>query len=227
MEALPMESNPDTMNKYLQKLGVPDNWRMVDVIGLEDEALGWVPRPVLAVVLLFPLSEAYEVHRTIEESQLRTTAEEPPKNVFHLKQVLSNVCGTIALVHSIANNVHNIQLADGLLKNYIDEAQDLNSAAKGELLERSTAILEAYKQLVRTSSHEAGQTEEPVNYHFVTFIHKDGHLYELDGRKDQPIDHGPTTPERVLEDAAKVCREFIEREPDNIGFNVVALVPAQ
>lgn len=225
--ALPMESNPDTMNKYLQKLGVPEKWRMVDVIGLEGEALSWVPRPVLAIVLLFPLSDAYEKHRTEQEIELQSKTPEVPKDVFHLKQVLSNVCGTIALVHSVANNTHQIELSDGLLKRYLKDAQGLDAAAKGVLLENTAAILDAYKDIIRTASHDVVDTEEPVNNHFVTFVHKDGHLYELDGRKSFPIDHGPTTPDTLLEDTAKVCREFIKRDPENIGFNVVALVPSQ
>ncbi|XP_049866268.1 ubiquitin carboxyl-terminal hydrolase isozyme L3-like [Pectinophora gossypiella] len=223
--ALPMESNPETMNKYLHKLGVSDTWRMVDVMGLDPDALAWVPRPVLAVVLLFPLSEAYEQHRNQQETDLVKKGEQAPKDVFHLKQVLSNVCGNIALVHSVANNITNIELkSDGLLKKYLDDAKDLDAAAKGVLLENSTAILEAYKEIVRSGSGQGANEEEPVNNHFVTFIHKDGQLFELDGRKSFPINHGPTTPDSLLEDAANICRQFIDREPDNIGFNVVALV---
>ncbi|CAH2107090.1 unnamed protein product [Euphydryas editha] len=223
--ALPMESNPEIMNKYLHKLGVPEKWQMVDVIGLEGDALNWVPRPVLAVILLFPLSERYERHRTQQENELLSKGEQAPKDVFHLKQVLSNICGTVALVHSVANNTHQIDLEDGLLKNYLKDSKGMDAAAKGALLENSTNILEAYKEVIDTGIDI--EDNEAVNNHFITFIHKDGHLYELDGRKALPINHGPTTEDNFLEDAAKVCREFIEREPDHIGFNVVALVPSQ
>ncbi|XP_034824277.1 ubiquitin carboxyl-terminal hydrolase-like [Maniola hyperantus] len=225
--ALPMESNPETMNRYLQKLGVSNKWRMVDVISLEEDALKWVPRPVLAVILLFPLSESYQQHRAQQESELLKKGQQAPKDVFYLKQVLSTVCGTIALVHSIANNTNKIDLEDGLLKNYINDAKGLDAAGKGALLENSVNILQAYKETVESADQAAGEENETVNNHFVTFIHKDGNLFELDGCKSSPINHGPTTAERLLEDAAKICREFIAREPDNIGFNVVALVPNQ
>ncbi|CAG9784907.1 unnamed protein product [Diatraea saccharalis] len=225
--SLPMESNPDVMNKYLARLGVSEKWRMVDVIGLESEALAWVPRPVLAVVLLFPLSDTYEQHRREQENDLKTKGLQTPKDVFHMRQVLSNICGTIALVHSVANNASEIEINDGLLKNFLKDAEGLDAAAKGALLENSIAILEAYKDVVHHDPVEVQDTNETPNNHFVTFIHKDGHLLELDGRKILPVDHGQTTPEKLLEDAAKVCRQFIEREPDNIGFNVVALVPSE
>lgn len=40
---------------------------------------------------------------------------------------------------------------------------------------------------------------EQVNFHFVAFVHKGGYLYELDGRKEFPINHGETDPEKLLE----------------------------
>ncbi|CAH0728918.1 unnamed protein product, partial [Brenthis ino] len=223
----PMESNPETINKYLHKLGVPNKWQMVDVIDLEGDALNWVPRPVLAVILLFPLSENYEQYRSEQENDLSQKGHKAPKDIFHLKQVISNACGTIALVHSIANNTNHIALEDGLLKKYLYDAKELDAAAKGALLENSANIFEAYKDVIAAEGDVRLEDNETVGNHFVTFIHKDGYLYELDGRKSLPINHGTTTVDNFLEDAAKICREFIAREPDNIGFNVVALVPAQ
>jgi ubiquitin carboxyl-terminal hydrolase L3 len=38
-----------------------------------------------------------------------------------------------------------------------------------------------------------------------------GHLYELDGRRQGPVNHGPSSDDTLLEDAVKVVQSFIER----------------
>lgn len=42
--------------QVLARLGVAGQWRFVDVLGLEDEALSSVPAPACALLLLFPLT---------------------------------------------------------------------------------------------------------------------------------------------------------------------------
>lgn len=49
------------------------------------------------------------------------------------------------------------------------------------------------------------------------------YLFFLDGRKSAPINHGSTTPEALLDDAARVCKEYMERDPTEVRFTVVAL----
>jgi ubiquitin carboxyl-terminal hydrolase L3 len=48
-------------------------------------------------------------------------------------------------------------------------------------------------------------------------------LYELDGRKSFPINHGITTPETLLEDACAVVKQFMARDPEEVRFTIVAL----
>lgn len=36
----------------------------------------------------------------------------------------------------------------------------------------------------------APSADEEVDLHFIAFVHRDGCLYELDGRKAGPINHG-------------------------------------
>ncbi|XP_046390864.1 ubiquitin carboxyl-terminal hydrolase isozyme L3 isoform X2 [Ischnura elegans] len=223
MSWLPLESNPDVMNKYLQSLGVPENWQIVDVYGLDPDILSAVPQPVIAVLLLFPTSDKYEEHKNKQEEELKKAGDAMPENVYYLKQVVSNACGTIALIHSVANNTDKIDLKDGDLKKFLHETLSLNPEERGAKLLDSAGIINTHKEVAQEGQTEAPDCNDPVNYHFVAFVNKDGQLFELDGRKSCPINHGKTSDATLLQDAAKVCREFMERDPEELHFTVVAL----
>ena len=50
--------------QYVKALGVPPTWQFVDVWSIDPDLLAMVPRPVLAVLLLYPISEKVEVSLT-------------------------------------------------------------------------------------------------------------------------------------------------------------------
>ncbi|XP_067626263.1 ubiquitin carboxyl-terminal hydrolase [Eurosta solidaginis] len=222
---LPLESNPDVLTKYINKLGVSEEWALTDVVGLDPEMLEWIPRPVKAIILLFPISEAYEKHRAEEHAKLSNSLKAVPADLFYMRQFTSNACGTVALIHSVANN-KSISLSDGILKSFIDSTRDLTPEERGKALHNDTSFTEGHQELAQ-EGQTAADPQEKVNHHFVAFINKDGTLFELDGRKEFPINHGPTSEETFVQDAAKVCKEFMARDPDELRFTVMALTAAQ
>jgi len=227
MAWLPLESNPEVMNKFLQKLGVSDEWNVVDVYGLDIESLAWVPRPVASVILLFPYNDKYNKYSDDQCSAIKEKGQVLLPELYYLKQIVSNACGTVALIHSVANNMDQISIAEGPFKKLLDDSRGLNPDERGELLQKSAQdIINAHRELALEGQTEVNPNEQ-VNYHFVAFVHKGGFLFELDGRKDFPINHGSSSPETLLEDAAKVCREYIAREPDEVNFTVMALTTAK
>ncbi|XP_019872608.1 ubiquitin carboxyl-terminal hydrolase [Aethina tumida] len=224
---LPLESNPDVMNKFLHLLGVPEKWNIVDVYGLDEDALAWVPRPVLAVILLFPYSAKFFEYAEEETKKITEKGQVISPDVFYMKQYISNACGTIALIHSVANNIDKIELVDGPFKKILETAKNLTPEERGELL-KSGSNSEAFKLI--TAHQELameGQTqvnpEEKVNHHFIALVEKNGDLYELDGRRDCPINHGPTSEESFMEDCAKICKEYMSRDSEDLFFTVLAL----
>jgi translation elongation factor EF-1alpha len=80
------------------------------------------------------------------------------------------------------------------------------------------------------STAQEGQSNmvEDVNTHFVAFVHRAGHLYEMDGRKDSPINHGSSSQETLLADACRVIQqEFMAKDPEEVRFTMTALAPLE
>jgi len=221
-----LESNPDVLTKYIHKLGVSPSWGLTDVYGLDAEVLEFVPKPVLAVILLSPCSDNYENYWKEEDAKLKANPPTIPDGLFHMKQCIHNACGTIALVHGIANNA-DIELEDGsILKNYLDVARDINPEKRGTLLEGDSAFTDAHQELAQEGQTDANSGDQ-VNHHFIVFVNYNNELYELDGRKSYPVNHGRTSSETLLQDAAKICKAVMERDPDDVRFSVIALGPNQ
>lgn len=76
--------------------------------GLEPDLLSFLPQPVIALLLLFPITENYERHRSLEAEVLKRKEQEISANVFFIHQTISNACGTIGLLHSLANNEYTL-----------------------------------------------------------------------------------------------------------------------
>ncbi|XP_017635305.1 ubiquitin carboxyl-terminal hydrolase 3 [Gossypium arboreum] len=215
---LPLEANPDVMNQFLWGLGLPENEaECCDVYGLEDELLAMVPQPVLAVLFLFPITSQTEEERLGQDNEKRDVSSK----VYFMKQTVGNACGTIGLLHGVGNVTSEIKLQEG---SYLDRF--LKSTASMDPLERA-AFLEKEREMevAHSVAATAGETEasDNVNTHFICFSCVDGKLYELDGRKSGPISHGASSPSSLLQDAAKVIKGMIQKNPESLNFNVIAL----
>lgn len=227
MSWTPLESNPDVMNKFIWNLGVSEKWKIVDVLSLDGDMLGFIPRPTVALILLFPTSDKYDKLKEEQEAQLKESGQTISKNVYYVKQYIHNACGTIALIHSIGNNLDKIDLTDGsTLKQFLDATKDMSPEDRGNELIKSSNVADAHNNIALEGQTQVPSEDEKVIHHFVAFIHKDGELYELDGRKAFPINHGPTSPETLVEDAAKVMSEIMAKDPDEVRMTVCALTAA-
>ncbi|XP_069778913.1 ubiquitin carboxyl-terminal hydrolase isozyme L1 isoform X2 [Narcine bancroftii] len=217
MDWKPMEINPEC----LSRLGVASSWKFVDVLGLENESLSMVPTPVCALLLLFPLSQQHESHRNRQTSEL--SGKGIDSKVYFVVQSISNSCGTIALVNTVANNQNKLEFVEGsILKKFFNETANLSAKERAKHLEQNKEIHAAHDATAEEG--ECQIHEDGINFHFITFVGVDGHLYELDGRMPFPIDHGEIND--LLQDSAKVCRQFMERDQGEVRFTAVALCKA-
>ncbi|XP_022358560.1 ubiquitin carboxyl-terminal hydrolase isozyme L3 isoform X5 [Enhydra lutris kenyoni] len=141
--------------QFLKQLGLHPNWQFVDVYGMDPELLSMVPRPVCAVLLLFPITEKYEVFRTEEEEKIKSQGQDVTSSVYFMKQTISNACGTIGLIHAIANNKDKMHFESGsTLKKFLEESVSMSPEERARYLENYDAIRVTHE----TSAHE-GQTE--------------------------------------------------------------------
>ncbi|XP_018318867.1 ubiquitin carboxyl-terminal hydrolase-like [Agrilus planipennis] len=223
MNWLPLESNPDVLNKLMQRLGVPKRWNVVDVYGLDRESLQWVPRPVLSVILLYPCNDKINEYMEEKCKEIKDKGQVISPQPYFFRQTAANACGTAALIHSIANNRDQIVLNEGGLKKALEETENATPEERGELLQSNCQdIVDAHKELAGEGQTQVN-ADEGSSHHFIALVHNNGYLYELDGKKEFPINHGPTEPGKLLEDAAKVCKEYIEKAENDINFSVMAL----
>jgi len=218
---LPLESNPDLMNEYIWRLGVRSKFQFHEI--MHPDLLDMVPQPVYAVLCLFPISEVSEKHKAEEAALIEKNGQETSKNVYFTKQTIGNACGTVGLVHAILNNAQTLKLDNNkFFAKFLESTLKSNPDDRAKMLEENDDI-EVEHQAVATEAKSDVSHEVNANLHFNAFVCVDGHLYELDGRKASPINHGKSSPATLLKDAVKVVQGFMARDPKDIRFNMVAL----
>ena len=107
-----------------------------------------------------------------------------------------------------------------LLYSHSDDRQVKIIRKMGELFKNSKDILDEHKNAV-----VGGQSnvQNDTDSHFVAFIVKNNELYELDGMTPAPISHGNCSKEDLLPRSANVIKEYMARDPDNLGFSMIVL----
>lgn len=221
---LPLEANPDVMNQFVQGLGFHPDTEFVDVYGFDEELLAMVPAPVLAVLFLFPVNDEVEEACQAELQKLGKEEHNVSDKVYFMRQTVGNACGTVALIHAIGNNLAQVQLAQGsYFERLFQVTSHLTPDERAEFLEKDDELEGAHSVAATAGDTTPPDLNTSVDLHFVCFVCVDGGLYELDGRRKQPIYHGSSTPQTLLGDAVKYIKAFIERSPNSVNFNVIAL----
>lgn len=221
---LPLESNPEMLNEFSAKIGAGGGaFAFHDVYGLDAELLAMVPKPCAAVTLLFPSSKLKEAKAT-QLQELEKSGYAPDDGIFFIKQYVGNACGTIAALHALSNNPHLIQEGSDLAT-FVAANKELAPAERGNNLSSAEFVRAA-----TSASAQGGQTQTPelgedVDHHFITFISHAGAVYELDGAKPYPINHGPAGDDLLAAVAEVIKARFIAVAPDGM-FNMMALAPA-
>ncbi|XP_061626449.1 ubiquitin carboxyl-terminal hydrolase isozyme L1 isoform X2 [Phyllopteryx taeniolatus] len=208
------------LNKLMTKVGVGESWHFVDVLGFEAEQLSAVPKPCCALMLLFPITQEHDSFRHQQTDKVVRSSD-----AYFLKQTATNSCGTVALLHALANNQSKLTFESAsVLKKFLDETAKMSADDRAKHLDKNQAIHEAHNEVA--AQGQCRPEADKVNFHFVAFVNVNGQLLEFDGKMNGPLNHGTTKDETLLTDAAKVCRGFVERGQGEVRFSAVALCRA-
>ncbi|GAB0497890.1 hypothetical protein MMPV_009227 [Pyropia vietnamensis] len=167
---VPLESNPRALTALAHKLGIPPSLAFTDIISLDDWALDMLPRPVVAVLLLYPLTPALlaahpsapptDAADTTAATAAASAVTAPPSGAdagasatgdapWYLTQVVSNACGTIGVLHTGANAATAYgdaysPVPGSFLASFMERTRSLGAGARGAALEAEESLEEIH-----------------------------------------------------------------------------------
>jgi len=223
----PLESNPQVMNTYVSKMGLDTSkFSFQDVFSVEDWALSMIPRPVVGVLLLYPIKPESESYRESESNEIDLNGQIISRDVFYMKQTVGNACGTVGILHALANARNHLSIqSNSYLDKFLSATASMTPDQRAEYLENDETLEEVHESAAAEGQSE--QQDGEVDNHFVCVSLVNGHIYELDGRKKYPINHGESSESSFLEDACKVVQKFMDRDPGELRFTIVALANSE
>jgi ubiquitin carboxyl-terminal hydrolase L3 len=180
------------MNPLASKLGLSSELQFYDVYSLEPEALAHIPRPALALLVIIPLTPAWDRSRKAEDADKEPyTGFGPGEPVIWFKQTIGHACGSIGLLHSVINGpaVEFIKPNSDLAA-IRSLAIPLDMAKRAEMLYNNEPFEVAHKSVEQAGDSHTDPTEKRDGGHFVSFVKSDGKLWELEGDRMGPLERG-------------------------------------
>eukprot|EP00088_Acartia_fossae_P068293 TRINITY_DN8630_c0_g1_i1.p1 TRINITY_DN8630_c0_g1~~TRINITY_DN8630_c0_g1_i1.p1 ORF type:complete len:309 (+),score=56.95 TRINITY_DN8630_c0_g1_i1:51-977(+) len=213
-----IESDPGVFTELIQKFGVT-GVQVEELWSLDKEQFTDL-KPVYGLIFLFKWTgDDGAVDRIVMDSRL--------DSIFFAKQVIQNACATQAIL-SILMNIANPEVKLGSTMEELKEfCGSFDPVMKGLTLSNSDSIRTVHNSFARQSLFEfdgkKADKDDDV-FHFVGYVPIDGRIYELDGLKEGPIDHGPAG-----DDWTDAVRPIIEArmqryKEGEIHFNLMGVV---
>ncbi|KAI1763469.1 putative ubiquitin carboxyl-terminal hydrolase [Hypoxylon sp. FL1150] len=227
-----LENHPEVMNQLAAKLGLSSELAFYDVWSLDEpELLAHIPRPAMALLVILPLTPAWDRDRRAEDAEKSDyEGSGPDEPVIWFKQTIGNACGSIGLLHCAINGEAAGCIQPGSdLEQIRRAAIPLKMKERADLLYNSAPFEAAHKSCVQLGDTVAS-SDGHSGQHFVAFVKAGGHLWELEGSRKGPLDRGALgDDEDVLSPRAldlgfrRVIKLEQEAEGADLRFSCIAL----
>lgn len=220
-----IESDPGVFTELIRGFGctgveVEEIWSLEDSIEL---------KPLHGLIFLFMCEKEHQPADPDESVVLDSRLEE---EIYFANQVVNNACATLAIVNLLLNVQHaDVELGD-TLQNLKSFSASFDSKTKGLALANSPLIRQVHNSFSRQTMLEfdnslAGERDEAS--HFIAYVPINGRLYELDGLKRGPIDHGRLpdglSTDEWVQHAIPVIRKRMQRYASSeLRFTLLAVI---
>ncbi|ETS86772.1 hypothetical protein PFICI_00600 [Pestalotiopsis fici W106-1] len=182
------------MDQLAAKLGLgAGELSFYDVYSLDEpELIAHIPRPVLALLVIIPLTPAWDRDRRAEDADKgEYTGVGPEEPVIWFKQTIGHACGSIGLLHCAINGQAAAHIQPGsTLEKLRSAALPLKMAERADMLYNSDAFEQAHKSVEQVGDTASLPTSENNGQHFVAYVKAGGRLWELEGSRKGPLDRG-------------------------------------
>jgi len=218
-----IESDPGVFTSLIQGFGI-NGIQVDELLSLDKESFEQI-EPVYGLIFLFKFQ-----HNKVQDGNVLVGGS---KDVFFAQQVITNACATQAIINMLMNleDIKEVQLSEEL-SNFKEFTSDFSSDNRGVALSNLPTIKEVHNSFSRQQIFEYDQNNDNKsaedNYHFISYMPIKGRLYELDGLKPGPIDHGKISTRGWINDVTTVINKRIASyAADEINFNLMAVIGDQ
>lgn len=230
---LELESDPGLFTLLVEDFGVK-GVQVEEIYDLQSKCQG----PVYGFIFLFKWIEERRSRRKVSTLVDDTSVidDDIVNNMFFAHQLIPNSCATHALL-SVLLNCSSVDLGPTLSR-MKDFTKGFSPESKGYAIGNAPELAKAHNSHARPEPRHLPEKQNGLSavrtmeaFHFVSYVPITGRLFELDGLKVYPIDHGPWGEDEEWTDKAR--RVIMERiglatagEPyHDIRFNLMAVVP--
>jgi ubiquitin carboxyl-terminal hydrolase L5 len=160
----------------------------------------------------------------------------PDAKVYFAKQLVHNACATQAIINTLLNQRGTVDLGPEL-DNFLTFTEEMPPQLRGEMIGQSDVMRNVHNSFARPSMFSIedklrSKEEEEEAYHFVTFLYRDGSVWELDGLREGPILVAPAAADNWIDVACEKLSERLEElgrldtsgSGQGISFSLMAVV---